>query len=95
LHVKPHALPTHAAVALVTPVEHLLPHMPQLTTSLVVSTHPPLHMVGAVPGQPETHEYEPKEPAQTGAPPSGLHAVAQLPQWAAVESWTQAPLQRL
>jgi hypothetical protein len=93
-HVNVHALPTHAAVALGTVVEHACPHVPQLRASLVVATHPPLQMVGALAGHPDTQEYEPVAPAQTGAPPSGLHAAPQLPQLAAVESCRQAPLQK-
>jgi hypothetical protein len=78
---------------LATPVEHAWPHALQLFASLVVSTQLPLHGVGAAVGHPETQEYAPAAPAQTGAPPE--HAFPQLPQLAAVVYWTQAPAQRL
>jgi hypothetical protein len=77
-----HALSTQTACALATFVVHVFPHVLQLFASLVVSTHPPLQFVGATGGQPDTHEYVPPEPAQKDAAP--LHAVPQLPQFAAV-----------
>ena len=45
LHVKVHALPTHAGAASATLVEHALPHMPQLPRLVAVSTHAPLQRV--------------------------------------------------
>jgi len=65
LHVKVHALATHAAVALAMPVAHAFVQVPQLPVLLVVSTHVPLHSVGVADGQPETHV----ELMQTGVPP--------------------------
>lgn len=90
-----HALLTQTPRALATFVEHAWPQVLQFAPSLVVSTQLPLQSIGATEGQPETHEYEPPAPAQTGAPASGLHATPQVPQFSDVEYWTQAPLQRL
>jgi len=95
LHENVHALLTQTPRALATFVEHAWPQVLQFAPSLVVSTQLPLQRVGATVGQPETHEYEPPAPAQTGAPASGLHATPQLPQLSEVEYWTHAPLQRL
>jgi hypothetical protein len=64
-----------------------------LAPSLVVSTQLPLHRVGAAGGQPEAQEYDPPAPAQTGVLPE--HDTPQLPQLAAVEYWTHAPLHGL
>src|SRR5580693_8745505 len=72
-----------------------MPQPWQLFGSLVVSTQEPAHRSGAVDGQPETHAYEPPEPAHTAVPPSPLQALPQLPQLAAVVYWTHAPLQSL
>jgi hypothetical protein len=91
LQENEHALLVHVAAALATRVEHAWAHVWQLSTSLVVSTHPPLHSVGAATGQPETHEYEVSDPTHAGAP--APHALPQLPQLAAVVNCTQAPLQ--
>lgn len=90
-----HALLTQAPRAFATFVAHPCAQVLQLAPSLVVSTQLPLQSVGAAAGQPETQEYEPPAPAQTGAPASGLQATPQLPQLSEVEYWTQAPLHRL
>jgi hypothetical protein len=74
LHANVHALPTHAAVALATPVEHAFVQVPQWLALVVVSMQEPLHRVGVLPGQPETQE----EFEHWGVPP--LHAVPQVPQ---------------
>ncbi len=64
-----HALDLQTAWALVTPVVHLFPHVPQLFGSLVVSTHVPEvpveQRVGATGGHVPTHV----EPEQAAAPP--------------------------
>jgi hypothetical protein len=41
VHVKPHVLDAHVAVALATLVVHVTPHPPQLLRFDVVSTHAP------------------------------------------------------
>jgi len=90
LHVKPHEPLTHCAVALATPVEHALPHVPQSLALLVVLTQAPLQSVGVPDGQPETHV----EFVHTGVPP--LHACPepQPPQlFASFVKFAQAPLQ--
>ncbi len=68
------------------------PQPPQLLASVAKSTQPPLQIMGATDGQPETHEYAPADPAHTGVLP--LHAVPQLPQLAPVVYWTQTPPHR-
>jgi hypothetical protein len=71
-------------------VVHLVPHPPQLFTSLVVSTHVPEHDVGVPAGQPLTHA--PAE--QAGVPESAAQTWPQEPQlFRSVCSLTQAPLQ--
>lgn len=90
---KVHALFTHTAWALATLVVQAWPHVAQLFESLVGSTQLPLQFVGAADGHPETHEYAPAEPAHTAVLP--LHPLPQLPQFAEVVNWTQAPPQRL
>jgi len=87
-----HPPSSHAGWELVTLDVHAAPHALQLLTSFVVSTQEPAHSVGAPGGQPDTHAYDPLDPAHTAAPPSPLHALPQLPQLAAVVYWTQAPL---
>jgi hypothetical protein len=64
-----------------------------LFPSLVGSTQLPPQSIGAADGHPDTQEYVPSAPAHTLDAP--VHAVPQLPQLSAVESWTQAPAQRL
>jgi hypothetical protein len=64
-----------------------------LFPSLVGSTQPPPQSIGAAEGHPDTQKYVPPAPAHTFAVP--VHAVPQLPQLAAVASWTQVPAQRL
>jgi hypothetical protein len=86
LHVKVHALCTHAGPALATLVVHVWPQVLQLAPSLVVSTQLPLQSIGAALGQPETHEYEPPAPAQTGVPALALQLAPQLPQLSEVEN---------
>jgi hypothetical protein len=68
LHVIVQDLLTQAGWPLVT-LGHTFPQDPQLVGLLVISTHEPLHRVGAVDGQPLTHEYELFEPAHTGVLP--------------------------
>jgi hypothetical protein len=88
LHAYVHALLTHSAVALATPVVQVVPHVLQSLGLLVGSTHVDPQRVGVAAGQPETHV----PPWQTGVPP--LHAWPQDPQLALfVCSLTQAPLQ--
>jgi hypothetical protein len=65
--------------------------VPQLFTSLCVSVHAPEHRVDADDGQPLTHEYVPPDPAQTGVLPP--QALPHVPQFCAVVSCTQDPLQ--
>jgi hypothetical protein len=95
LHENVHALLTQTPLALATAVVHTWPQLPQLAPSLVVSTQLPLQSAGAVEGQPDTQEYEPPAPAQTGFTASAGHAAPQVPQLAAVEYWTHAPLHML
>jgi hypothetical protein len=93
LHVKVHALFTHAAWALATLVEQTFPQVLQSFRLLVVSTQVPPQSAGVEPEQPEVHEAPPASPPeaeQTGVPP--VHALPQLPQLVAVVSFTQAPL---
>jgi hypothetical protein len=59
----------------------------------VRSTQLPLQLIGAADGHPETHEYAPPAPAQTGVAPP--HVVPQLPQLAALAYSTHTPPQRL
>jgi hypothetical protein len=90
LHVKVHALLTHLAVALATPVEHAFPQVPQSLALLVASTHVPPQSVGVAAGQPETQV----DPEHTGAAP--LHACPepQPPQLlGSFVQLTHAPLQ--
>jgi hypothetical protein len=85
-----HALLTHAGWALATLVEQAFPHVLQLLTLLVVSTHVLPQSVGVDPGQPETQV----DPEQTGVPP--LHAWVHMPQlFLSVAMLTHAPLQRV
>jgi hypothetical protein len=86
LHVKVHPLCTHAASALATFVVHVWPQVLQLAPSLVVSTQLPLQSVGAAAGQPETHEYDPPAPAQTGVPAPASQLAPHLPQLSDVEN---------
>jgi hypothetical protein len=81
-----HAPPTQMALALVTFVEHALPHFPQSAGSVWVSTHAPEQSVGAVGGHVETHvEFE-----HTLAPQLMPH----MPQfWRSLVVSTHAPLQ--
>jgi hypothetical protein len=95
LHEKPHEPLTQSGCALATSVEQEFPHVPQLLVSLVVSTHVPPHSDGADAVQPETQAYEPASPGAHTGPSSALHACPQAPQFAAVVSSTQAPLQRV
>jgi hypothetical protein len=92
LQVKVQPPLTHDGVALAT-AGQAWPQLPQLLASLVVLVHVPLHSVGTLDGQPEAHEYDPAEPAHTGAPASAEHDTPHAPQWAAVVYWTQAPAQ--
>lgn len=55
LHAKEQELAPQTGWALATPVAHGRAHAPQLAVSLVVSTHAPLHRVGAAAGHPEAH----------------------------------------
>jgi hypothetical protein len=77
---------------LATLTAHPIPHPLQLFGSLVMSTQEPEQSAGAAVGHPETHAYDPFEPAHTTAPPSPVHALPQLPQLAAPVYWTHAPL---
>jgi hypothetical protein len=56
LHEKVHALLTHTAWALATPVVHAFPQPLQFLASLVVSTHAPAQVVGATAGHPVAQE---------------------------------------
>jgi len=63
LHVKPHELLAHVAVAFAT-LGHAAPQAPQLAALLVVSVHMLLQSI-SLPGQPETQlPFE-----HTGVPP--------------------------
>jgi len=91
LHANVHALLTHSAVALATPVEHAVVHVPQWLTLLVVSTHVPLHRI-MLPEQPETHV----EFVHTGVPPLHAKEAPQPPQSLLLfVKLTHAPLQAL
>lgn len=64
----------------------MLPQVPQFFGSLVVLTHVPLHSVGMLEEQPETHSYVAAEGEQSGVAPEqavGLALVLQPPQWLA------------
>jgi hypothetical protein len=78
LHAKVHLLATHAACAWTIAVAHALPQFPQSFALVVVSTHVPLHSVGALAGRPDTHAELLPDPEHTGVPPP--HALLQLPQ---------------
>jgi len=93
LHVEVHALLTQAAVALATWLVHAWPQVWQSTMLVVVSTQLPLQSVGVAAGQPEAHEYEVPDPTHAGVLP--LQTLPQPPQLAELESWTQAPLQKV
>jgi hypothetical protein len=56
LHAKPQALAAHTAWAWATVVVQAVPHEPQCAGSIVVSAHVDPQSVGALPGQPVTHE---------------------------------------
>jgi hypothetical protein len=60
-----HALETHAGLALPTFVVQALPHVPQLETAVVVSTHALPQSVGVAAGHPDTQA----DFAHTGVPP--------------------------
>jgi hypothetical protein len=92
VHVSPHEPPLQVGVAFAT-AGHACPQAPQLAGSIFGSTQDPEQSAGATAGHPETHEYEPFDPAQTPASPP--HALPQLPQLEEVVNWTQAPLQGL
>jgi hypothetical protein len=62
----------------VTVVVHTWPQLPQLFTSVVVITHPPVLQSIWVLEHPVTHA----ELEQTGVPP--VHAVPHAPQWLAL-----------
>jgi hypothetical protein len=82
-------LPAQVGVACETVVVHALPHAPQLFLSVVVSTHVEPHGVGEVAGQPDTHEYEPPDPAHFGVLP--LHALPHAPQLFCVPTGVSQP----
>jgi hypothetical protein len=86
-------LPLQAGCAPATVVEQALPHIPQWLGLLVVSAHVPPHAVGAVDGQLATQDGAAADPEHRGVLP--VHALPQLPQFAALASDTQAPLQAL
>jgi hypothetical protein len=90
LQVKPQVPPLQAGVAFATDGQEW-PQLPQLFVSLLVLVHVPRHSAGRLGGQPETHEYEPPDPAQTGVPLSAAHAAPQAPQLVDVVNWMQAP----
>jgi hypothetical protein len=83
---------THVGWEFATLFAHAIPQPLQLFGSLVTSTQEPEQSIGAADGQPETHAYDPFEPAHTAAPPSPVHALPQLPQLAALVYSTHAPL---
>ena len=77
-------LERHAAVACAR--LHALAQAPQLFASVVVLTQVPLHSVGMLEEQPETHSYVVPESEQRGVPPEqavGFAVVLQPPQLAA------------
>ena len=83
-----HALLTHCAVALATPVVHTLPQVLQSLGLLVRSTQVEPQRVGVAEGQPDTHA----EAEQTGVPP--VHACPHDPQLALFDvTFTHAPPQ--
>jgi hypothetical protein len=92
LQVVPHDPLLQKGVAF-APAGQTCPQAPQLAGSAFGSTHEPAQSAGAMLGHPETHEYEPFDPAQTPASPP--QALPQLPQLEAVVNWTQAPLHGL
>jgi hypothetical protein len=74
---------------------HALPHVLQFFGSVVVSTHVEPHSVGVFAVQPEAHEYELPEPAQSGVAP--LHVTPHIPQLLVVSMgvshpWSGPPL---
>ncbi len=83
-----HELAVHAAFAFATLVEHAFVHVRQFFTSVVKSTHVPLHSDGVAAGHPDTQV----EPLQTGVPP--LHALPHVLQLlTSLVVFTHAPLQ--
>jgi hypothetical protein len=69
--------PLHVGVACPTCVVHLVPHVPQLLRSVIVSVHVVPHAVIPAP-HPETHEYVLPDPEQSGVPP--VHVIPHAPQ---------------
>jgi hypothetical protein len=90
LHAKVHALLTHAGDALATAVEQVWPHVLQLSGSVAGFEHPLLQSVEAGAVHPLAHAYVLPDATHAGVLP--LHTLPQVPQLAAVVSWTQAPL---
>jgi hypothetical protein len=70
--------PVQLGVACETVVVHALLHEPQLLLSVVVSTHVEPHAVGVGAMHPDTHEYEPPDPAHFGV--LAVHAAPHAPQ---------------
>jgi hypothetical protein len=79
LHAKLQALAAHAGWACATVVVHASVHDPQCWGSLVVSAQVDPQSVGALLGQPVTHEYALPVAPQTGKVAG--HALPQPPQW--------------
>jgi len=71
---------THVGWELATVAVHAVPQVLQLSTSVVVSTQLVPQSVGTTDGQPDTQEYVPPDPAQTGVAP--LQALPHAPQLA-------------
>jgi hypothetical protein len=89
LQVIPQALLVQVAVPFGS-VGQALPQVPQLVTLVVVSAQPAGQSVGVALGQPEAHT----ELTQAGVPPSGAHALLQLPQcWLLVARLKHVPPQ--
>lgn len=77
----------HVACALATLVVHVVPQAPQLSGSIVVSTHVPEQSIGVADGHPLTHvEFE-----QIAVAPG--HAWPHVPQlFGSLVVWMHAPL---
>jgi hypothetical protein len=72
-------------------VVHALPQVVQFAALVIVSTHEPLHSVGALAGQPETHAEPPSAPGeQSGVPPEQV--VPHAPQLGLADSAAAHPV---
>jgi hypothetical protein len=92
--VKPQLPREHVATAFA--LVHVVPHDPQLATSVERSTQASPQRLWPR-GHPDAHDGgpPPAEGKHSGVPESALHDTSQYPQWADVRSDTHSPLQRV